>query len=787
MTSISFGQANSGFQVGLNQGSIYFQQGRILRIGKNHPIAQRAERADRGFLQTDQNVALSPYQRCRFRVIQTLLAEMKSWAKFMRRHRKRDLDSLSLVLAVLGQSNMVRRQKTQLAIEYCHQVRQQSPNTWIFWVHASNAARCEKCLRDLADRAKIPGRKDRNADIFQLVGNWLQDEKIGKWILILDNVDDDELLRRPSTTASGTKIQANTQNHHWTQPPLRCLLESSNGSIIITSRNKEVASYIVGHQRNIFDVQPMNRAEALALLKIKLDIYHDAESLDIAQLVDELELMPLAIVQAASYIIHHSPRFSVSQYLEELQKSDRQAITLLNYEAGHLHRDWEAKNSILLTWQISFNYIRKIRQSAADLLSLMSFFDRQGIPEDLLRVQDKERNHDNYSFTEGIVNRSSEEDMDMSSESDVDHEFEEDIRTLRDYSFISTTCEANTVFTIHRLVQLTARVWLTTHGQIEQWKEQFIRNLYREFPTGEYENWARCRQLFPHVKSAMSQCPNSHGSQQEWATLLYKGAWYSRELGNASDAREMASKSRKLGMMVFGLDGEEALRSTAMLARVHMLEGRWEEAEKLQVQVIATYKNKFGEAHPDTLSNLNSLGLTYWNWNRLEEAKELFLQVMEICKTNFEKDHPNTLASMGNLALVYDNQGQWDEAEKLEEQVMEARKTKLGEDHPDTLASMGNLAMTYWHQGRRKEAEQLQELVMDICKTKLGEDHYNTLTSMANLAITLESTGRRSEAISLLRTCVAKQQQILGPAHPYTVSNTDTLLVWETRDLATEE
>lgn len=78
-------------------------------------------------------------------------------------------------------------------------------------------------------------------------------------------------------------------------------------------------------------------AEALILLQKKLDIH--TESVDIVRLVEELEFMPLAIVQAASYIIHHLSRCSVSQYLENLRKSDYQATKLLNYKVGPMHRD----------------------------------------------------------------------------------------------------------------------------------------------------------------------------------------------------------------------------------------------------------------------------------------------------------------------------------------------------------------------------------------------------------------------------------------------------------------
>ncbi|KAJ6152568.1 hypothetical protein N7497_006887 [Penicillium chrysogenum] len=249
-------------------------------------------------------------------------------------HERSSTPGSRIVLVGLGGG------KSRLAIEYCHRVRLQSPDTWVFWVHASNAARCEESLRSLADRAKIPGRQDRNSNIFQHFGNWLQDGKIGKWILVLDNVDDDELLRKPLTTR--IEAQANTPGHALTQPPLRYLFESSN-------------------------------AEALDLIRKKLD--DCAEREELVQLVEELEFMPLAIVQAASYIAHRAPQCSALQYLEKLRQGDREARKLLNHEGKHIHRDWEAKNSILLTWQISFDHIRRIRQSTADLLSLMSFFD----------------------------------------------------------------------------------------------------------------------------------------------------------------------------------------------------------------------------------------------------------------------------------------------------------------------------------------------------------------------------------------------------------------------------
>jgi hypothetical protein len=78
---------------------------------------------------------------------------------------------------------------------------------------------------------------------------------------------------------------------------------------------------------------------------------------------------------------------AVPYYLEDFQKSDRKNISLLDNEAGYLRRDKEARNSIIITWHISFNHIHQIRPSAVDLLALMSLFEQQRIPETLIRSQ----------------------------------------------------------------------------------------------------------------------------------------------------------------------------------------------------------------------------------------------------------------------------------------------------------------------------------------------------------------------------------------------------------------
>jgi hypothetical protein len=633
----------------------------------------------------------------------------------------------------------------------------------VFWVHASNADRLELGFRDIADRVKLAGRTDPQANVFKLVHDWLRDEKHGRWLLVLDNADDAAVL---STQLSSGKDAFPRR--------LKAYLPSSKlGSVIVTSRTKHAALWLV-EESDIIQIGPMDDANAQALLQKKLGEAVDKDST--AKLAGALEYMPLALVQAAAYIRQRAPRCSVQQYLKEFHKSDKKKTGLLDYDGGRLRRDDEAKNAILITWQISFDYILHVRRSAADLLSLMSFFDPQGIPQALVRNR-----RETGSTLRGMkaIDADSEASDSNDSESDasINDRFEEDVHMLRNYSFIALTADT-TMFDMHGLVQLATRKWLEEHGQLETWKELYINNLCEVFPTGDYKNWAQCQALFPHAKSALSQPPKSKESRRQWALLLYNAAWYALKKGSLSDTEALSVKSMKVYKSMLNQDHKAVLNSMAMVASTYRNQGRWKEAEELEVQVMETRKRVLGEEHPDTLTSMANLASTFWNQGRWKEAEELEVQVMETRKRVLGEEHPDTLTSMANLASTYMHQGRWKEAEELNVQVIETRKRVLGEEHPSTLTSMANLASTYRNQGRWKEAEELEVQVMETSSRVLGEEHPSTLTSMNNLAFTLKGQGLNSEAISLMEVFVETGKRVFGPQHPHIQSSFRELEDW---------
>jgi hypothetical protein len=85
-----------------------------------------------------------------------------------------------------------------------------------------------------------------------------------------------------------------------------------------------------------------------------------------------------------------------------------------------------------------------------------------------------------------------------------------------------------------------------------------------------------------------------------------------------------------------------------------------------------------GQEHSDTLSSVANLASTYRSQGRWAEAEELEVQVMEARNRVLGPEHPDTLASIGNLASTFWNQGRWTEAEELDTQVVEGTQEGVG-------------------------------------------------------------------------------------------------------------
>lgn len=284
--------------------------------------------------------------------------------------------------------------KSQLAIEYTYRSQEHEDRTSVFWIHASNAARFKQAYREIAEKASLPRRDEAQVNILQLVHDWLSDEANGQWLMILDNVDDNETFFRVETGVDESTQKRKDTNQH--QPLEMFLPKSSNGSILVTSRNEVAARSLLGHDGKIVTVESMTEPEALKLMKTRISI--DEYQEDAMMLAQALEYIPLAITHAAAYIQSRG-RISIPLYLELFRESEaNQARLLSNHEVKDLRRDHSIRIPVIATWQITFDQIKSSNPAATDLLALMSMFDRQGIPGYLLNY-----GKDNLQFEDAIA------------------------------------------------------------------------------------------------------------------------------------------------------------------------------------------------------------------------------------------------------------------------------------------------------------------------------------------------------------------------------------------------
>ncbi|GKT68785.1 kinesin [Colletotrichum tofieldiae] len=310
--------------------------------------------------------------------------------------------------------------KSQMAIQFAHQVHAASSETSIFWVRGSTKATFEESYRSIADALALPRRHDPCVNVLALVRDWLQRKDVSRWLMIVDNADDVEILF--------SKMDEQNDAH---TPTASYLPKSDNGKILFTSRSWDAAEKLTGNGKMILRVPTMDEAQALLLLQKKLG--PEIDEAVALRLVHTLDHIPLAVNQAAAYIYRRSPRVTVESYLDEFERSENRKDTLLRSDRGDIRRYDGLSNSVIVTWQVTFEQIKREQPRAAKLLSLMSYFHAQNIPEYML--------HDyNSSFVHDEESDDDDDDDDDDDNNKIDDgDLEDNLDVLQGYSLISMT------------------------------------------------------------------------------------------------------------------------------------------------------------------------------------------------------------------------------------------------------------------------------------------------------------------------------------------------------------
>jgi len=622
--------------------------------------------------------------------------------------------------------------KTQIALELAYRSRARCRDCSVFWIPANSANSFEQACLEITQLLKINGLQKEKSDVKKLVKHWLSQESAGQWLLIIDNVDDVDFFFK--STSNGTPGITLTDY----------IPTSSKGSIVFTTRDRKAAVKLA--RSNVIEIPEMDEDTATEVLRKALidpTILHDPQTTRI--LLTQLTSLPLAIVQAATYI--NKTGISVLEYLSLFEDTkEEDVIEVLSEDFEDDGRYKESKNPVATTWLISFEQIQRHDPLAAEYFPFMSCIDSKHIPQSLLPVaQSKKKRLDA-------------------------------IGTLSAYSFIAKRSD-DLSFDLHRLVHLATRNWLRHKSSLAEQVRKAVTRLAEVFADIPPSELRRLAAYVPHAQFVLTSEILNGNTEEEITLLEGIGRWMSF-FGRYYEAEKMFSKVFCWRKTNLGPEHTDTFNIGDRLAAASLETHNYEAAEKVSQQLFNIKVTVLGQEHPDTLTSMSNIALAFHGQARWKEAEELQREVLKKYKKVLGLQHQRTVIGMNNLGMTFVNQGRLKEAEELQLEAVKLCQQMLGPDHPERLTSVSNLACNFHMQRRWKEAEELLLQVMNISKKALGQEHPDTMLSMNNLAVTWRSMGCYAEAMKLMEECVELRRKVLGIDHPDTKHSFKRLNEW---------
>ena len=217
------------------------------------------------------------------------------------------------------------------------------------------------------------------------------------------------------------------------------------------------------------------------------------------------------------------------------------------------------------------------------------------------------------------------------------------------------------------------------------------------------------------------------------------------------------------------------LRCAMNLSVTYAHQGRQKEAEELQLTLAKFLESLLGAKHEETIRDLYSLIGSNGSLDQWSEIEQISSRRTRERKEKFGEEHPFTSRTVANLANTYLNQGRWKEAEELQMQAFHARNKVLGTENPDTLSIMTSLVSTYRNQKQWEKAEELGLKALQMTKRILGTEHPATPTSMHALATVHSERKRWKEAEELIFSAIETRKTVVGVEHSDTLSSMSEL------------
>ncbi|KZP22596.1 TPR-like protein [Athelia psychrophila] len=685
--------------------------------------------------------------------------------------------------------------KSQLALSYANASFNAGSHTHIIWIPATTLEKVNQGLVKVLDLTQHVDRNnpDQGARLTAARLCLEQFDHRLKWLIILDDV---------------TLATLDFLREHLPR-------QNGIGSILITTRTRDVAkavTSVAGQQHPVYELKTLSTEQSAKLLFKSAGIHSSATAdLESAQkLVKKIGCLPLAVEQAASYMRRSS--LTGAGQLETMY--DQEGLAEIIGWDNSLTTYQE--KSVLATVTIQLQTLTEIDPHFFMLLRVMSFFDPESIPLDIVvlgagRVTRRlavngvsevmptaplapHPKHPSLRKWIGqLSNRQNQPSSDILHTPDVSVVSTDvsvelrpllelicskkwlrgALRRLEDLSLAQPHYGDKTSLHIHDLIQLV----LQQKTPADQLGEDPHCALAVTLLCGAFETiedvesphcWTECERFVPHL---MALSKHAGKPTPELLSMNAAVAWYFSQRGRYDEAETLFQKALAGRERQFGRDHPNTLNTVNDLGVLCEQQGKRAEAEMLYQRALAGKERQLGGDHPSTLGTVNNLGGLCEKQGKYTEAEIFYQRALAGQERQLGREHPSTLGTVNNLGGLYEQQGKYAEAEILYQRALAGKEKQIGGDHPNTLKTVNNLGWLYVQWGKHEEAETLCLRALAGRERQLGADHPDTLATINSLANLRVQQGRLEEAETLFNRALTGRVKAIGVRHPDTIAS----------------
>lgn len=597
----------------------------------------------------------------------------------------------------------------------------------VAWINASSPESIKSDLVELTKQLQID-TSDQPApkNIVNRLFTRLKSAPPANRLIVFDNVENIDDLRRLVPSANGLRVVATTTNNTgW------------------------------GHKGwDTIKVGVFDRHKSIKyLLTAAESTDHDAADTLARRLGD----LPLALAQAAATALDED--WTLTQYLRLLKKyrSEQVIRSIPGDEYPH-----DVYGALRMAIRGTLNNLDEgTRHAARRQLGALALLAESGVPTHWLDPMSEEPNEAEF------------QDHDRAADEDAHKALTKLIRR----SIVQQSADRATTM-LHRLqAQVLRESWSNEeHEQACKSAAALLGsvNIDRFCADDSDARFQETRDLIEHLRAFGAQdCFLYLRDYRHFTSALCRAFTHARDLGLIPEVFALKESVNTLHKQVG--DSREILSLLAQLAYAHMYMHDYDAAICLYKHVLRTREQILEPHHRDILSTRNDLAYAYYWKGDTDKAIDLFEQVLDDRTRILSSDHEDMLMTGSYLALAYADDGQLERAIALGEQVIKDRDRVLKPDHKHTLVTRNNLADAYKSAGRLTDAIKMYEYVLEARIRTLGSTHHHTRITRNDLAQTYEQAGDLPKAISMYEDLHNDNIRIYGADHESTIEVRDRL------------